>query len=122
MSQLLFDAEIHELKLDEDWVLGVLGAGEREEIEEDEPLSPFESPSYEVDWREQPGEPWSEERLVVASWAGVTFALSSLAEILGGARDCYTVNEYSEDGSQIRGSRRIFKFKPGADGFQGGRL
>lgn len=121
----LFDGWLNYLEPEEDFSVPANLVPREIDGDEDEDLAFGESCTPIVDWAEKAN--WTDpERLPgqheEMAWAGLSLALGSLCEIVGGKKNSYQENQWSPDRKKIEERRYAFQFKPGETGFQGGRL
>lgn len=118
----LFNGERHWFKAGDDFAVEVKTFVVEEEDEED--LLGFESGTPELvftDGRAVYPAGALPFQLESSAWAGVAMALKSLATCIGGAAESYQHNQYDELGRAAEPAYS-FLFKPGPDGYQGGRI
>jgi hypothetical protein len=89
-------------------------------VDEDEELGPYESPSPEPVFASNPAVFDKNEPLPYHTqsmcWAAFSIALRSLSEIIGGKADAYQHNDYTD--GKLNPPKYSFRFVPGETGWQ----
>jgi hypothetical protein len=119
----LWDGELHQLTPGEHFNQAPRVVLELEEVEEEEPLDPYETPSQVAMVTETgsgrkllPDEEFSQ------GFGTLSMQLHALAMLLGGTREQFQHNQYDERGHVFVSSSFTFQYKPGDNAWVGERL